>query len=123
MAYDQQIQKQETEKSNIVNPKTKLTKVDMNFFENQIPSQITPSTLSDEPSSTMTTGSRSSTSDSRGMGMKKKSKDQAHLIVANGDGAQRIRSGDGMDGIHCRFTLWGYSRPWRASCASERRGE
>ena len=25
MAYDQQIQKQETEKSNIVNPKTKLT--------------------------------------------------------------------------------------------------
>jgi len=26
MAYDQQIQKQESEKSNIMNPKTKLTK-------------------------------------------------------------------------------------------------
>ena len=54
--------------------------------------------------------------------MKKKSKDQGHLIVANGDGAQRTRSGDDIDGIHCWFTLWGYSRPWRASCASERRG-
>ena len=39
--------------------------------------------------------------------MKKKSKDQGHLIVANRDGAQRTGSGDGMDGIHCRFTLWG----------------
>ena len=44
MAYDQQIQKQETEKSNIVNPKTQLTKVGLNFFDkNQIlsSSQIT----------------------------------------------------------------------------------
>ena len=82
--------------------------VDLNFFKNQIPSsQIIPSPLSGEPSSTMTTRSHSSASDSRGMGMKKKSKDQGHLIVANGDGAQRTGSGDGMDGIHCRFTLWG----------------
>ena len=37
MAYDQQIQKQETEKSNIVNSKTQLTKVGLNFFDkNQI---------------------------------------------------------------------------------------
>jgi len=36
-----------------------------------------------------------------------KSKDQGHLIVANGDGAQHTESGDDMDGIHCRFTLWG----------------
>ena len=108
MAYDQQIQKQDTEKSNIVNPKTKLTTVDLNFFENQIPSsQITPSPLSEEPSSRMMTRSRSSASDSREMGMKKKSKDQGHLIVVNGDGAQRTGSGDGIDGIHCRFTLWG----------------
>ena len=55
----------------------------------------------------MTTGYRSSASNARGMGMKKKSKDQGHLIVANGDGAQRTRSGDDMDGIHYRFTLWG----------------
>ena len=41
------------------------------------------------------------------MGMKKKSKDQGHLIVANGDGAQRTGSGDDMDGIHYRFTPWG----------------
>ena len=54
----------------------------MNFFENQIPSsQITPLSLSDEPSSTMTTGSRSSASDSREIGIKKKSKDEGHLIV------------------------------------------
>ena len=39
--------------------------------------------------------------------MKKKSKDPGHLIVANGDGTQRTGSGDGMDGIHCRFMLWG----------------
>ena len=39
--------------------------------------------------------------------MKKKSKDQGHLIVANGDGAQRTGSGDDMDRIHYRFTLWG----------------
>ena len=82
--------------------------MDLNFFENQIPSsQITPSPLSDEPSSTIMTGSRSSASDSRGMAMKKKSKDQGHLIVVNGDGVQRTGSGDGMDGIHCRFMLWG----------------
>ena len=54
--------------------------------------------------------------------MKKKSKDQGHLIVANEDGAQRTESGDGMDGIRCRSTLWRYSRPWRAPCSSERRG-
>ena len=52
--------------------------------------------------------------------MKEKRKDQGHLIVANVDRAQRTESGDG---IHCWFTLWGYSRPWRASCASERRGD
>ena len=71
-----------------MNPKTKLTngrlellrKLDSFFLDYTI-------TLSDEPSFTMTTGSRSSASDSRGMGMKKKSKDQGHLIVANGDGA------------------------------------
>ena len=54
--------------------------------------------------------------------MKKKGKDQGHLIVANEDGAQRTGSGDGMDGIRCRFTLWRYSRPWHAPCSSERRG-
>ena len=54
--------------------------------------------------------------------MKKKSKDQGHLIVANEDGAQRTGSGDDMDGIHCRFTLWGYSRSWRAPCSSKRMG-
>ena len=98
--------------------------VDLNFFENQIiSSQITPSPLSDEPSSTMTTGSLSSASDSRGMRMKEKRKDQGHLIVVNVDRAQRTESGDGMDGIHYWFMLWGYSRPWRASCASERRGD
>ena len=48
----------------------------------------------------MTTGSRSFASNARGMGMKKKSKDQGHLIVANGGGAQHTKSGDGMDGIH-----------------------
>ena len=52
--------------------------------------------------------------------MKKKSKDQEHLIVTNGDGAQRTGSGDGMDEILYRFTLWGYSQPWRAPCSSER---
>ena len=56
--------------------------------------------MSNEPSSTMMTGSRSSASDSRGMGMKKKSKDQGYLIVANGDEKQCTRSGDGVDGIH-----------------------
>ena len=67
MAYDQQIQKQETDKSNIVNPKTKLTTVDLNFFELDLSSsQITQSPLTDEPSSTMSTGSRSSALDSKG---------------------------------------------------------
>jgi len=62
--------------------------VDLNFFENQIlSSQITPSPLSDEPSSTMTTGSLSSASNSRGMRMKEKRKDQGHLIVTNVDRA------------------------------------
>ena len=55
--------------------------------------------------------------------MKKKGKDQGHFIVVNRDGAQRSESGDGIDGILCQFTLWGYSRPWRAPCSSERRGE
>ena len=32
--------------------------------------------------------------------MKKKSKDQGHLIVVNGDETQRTGSGDSMDGIH-----------------------
>ena len=32
--------------------------------------------------------------------MEKKSRDQGHLIVANRDGAQRTRSGDGVDGVH-----------------------
>ena len=54
--------------------------------------------------------------------MKKKSKDQGHLIVVNEDGAQRTESGDGMDGIRCRSTLWRYNRPWHAPCSSERRG-
>ena len=54
--------------------------------------------------------------------MKKKNKDQGHLIVANEDGAQRTESGDDMNGIRCRFTLWRYSRPWRAPFSSERRG-
>ena len=33
IAYDQQIQKHETKKSNIVNPKTELTKGNLNFFD------------------------------------------------------------------------------------------
>ena len=53
MAYAQQIQKQETEKSNIMNPKTKLTNGRLELFENQIlsSSRITQSPLTDEPSS------------------------------------------------------------------------
>ena len=46
-----------------------------------------------------TTRSHSSAADLRRMRMEEKSKDQGHLIVANGDVAQRTRSGDGMDGI------------------------
>ena len=60
MAYEQQIQKQETEKSNIMNPKTELTngrlellqKLDSFFFSDY----------------TMMTGSRSSALDSSGWG-------------------------------------------------------
>jgi len=48
----------------------------------------------------MATGSRSSALNARGMGMKKKSKDQGRLIVVNGGGAQHIGSGDGVDGVH-----------------------
>ena len=59
----------------------------------------------------MTTGYRSSASNARGMGMKKKSKDQGHLIVVNESGAQRTGSGDSVDGRHCRFMLQGYSQP------------
>ena len=52
--------------------------------------------------------------------MKKKSKDQGYLIVANGGGTQCTGSGDGMDGLHRWFMLWGESRPWCASYASDR---
>ena len=88
----------------------------MNFFENQIPySYITPSPQSDE----MRTGSRSSASDSRRMGMKKKSKDQGHLIVANEDGAQHTGSGDGMMGYaagsRCGDTVGHGALPAQAS--------
>ena len=55
----------------------------------------------------MTTGSRSSTPNAREMGMKKKSEDQGHLIVASGGGAQHTGSGDGMDRVHKRVMLWG----------------
>ena len=69
MAYDQQIQKQETEKSNIVNPKTKLTNDRLELLQKLDPSsQITPSPLTDEPSSTMSTRSHSSILDSREWG-------------------------------------------------------
>ena len=51
MAYDQQIQKQETEKSNIVNPKTGLTNGRLKLLQKLDPSssQITPSLQTDEP--------------------------------------------------------------------------
>ena len=54
MTYDQQIQNQETEKSNIVNPKTELTNGTLELLRKPDPSysQITPSPLTDEPSST-----------------------------------------------------------------------
>ena len=55
----------------------------------------------------MTTGSRSSAPNARGIAMKKKSKDQGHLRAANGGGMQHTGSGDGMDGIHRWFMLWG----------------
>ena len=76
MAYDQQIQKQETEKSNIMNPKTELTNGRLELLQKLDPSssKITPSLLTNEPSSTMTTGSRSSALDLRGMRMKEESK-------------------------------------------------
>ena len=40
----------------------------------------------------MATRSHSSTSDVRGIGMRKKSKDQGHLIVANGGGVQHTEA-------------------------------
>ena len=63
MTYDQQIQKQETEKLNIVNPKTELTNGRLELLRkpDHFSSQITPSPQTDEPSSIITTGSRSST--------------------------------------------------------------
>ena len=66
-------------------------------------SQTTPSPQTDEPSPTMSTGSRSSALNARGMGMKKVSKDQGYFIAANGGGAQHTESGGGVDGIHRRF--------------------
>ena len=53
MTYDQQIQKQETEKSNIVNPKTELTNGRPKLFQKPDPSssQITPSPPTNKPSS------------------------------------------------------------------------
>ena len=91
-----------------MNPKIKPTKGNLDFFDEPDPFTflITPSPQTDEPSSTMATGFRSSAPNARGM--EKKSKDQGYLIVANGGGvqAQRTRSGDGMDGIHYRLTLW-----------------
>ena len=59
-----------------------------------------PSPLTDDLVLRMTTRSHSSASDARGMGMKKESKDQGHLIVANGGGPQCTRGGDGVDGRH-----------------------
>ena len=56
------------------------------------------SPLTDDLVLRMMTGSHSSALNARGMGMKKKSKDQGHLIVANEDGAQHTGSGDGMMG-------------------------
>ena len=82
--------------------------VDLNFIRNQILSslQVTPSPQTDEPSFTRSTGFRSFAPYARGMGMKKKSKDQGYLIVANGGGAQITGNGGGVDGIHRRFMLW-----------------
>ena len=54
--------------------------------------------------------------------MEKKSKDQGHLIVANGGGVQHTGSGDSMDGIHCRFHAAGIkSATVRSLCKLERR--
>ena len=69
--------------------------------------QITPSSQTDEPSFTMSTGFHNSTLNARGMGMKKKSKDQGYLIAVNEGGAQHTGSGCGGDGIHRWFMLWG----------------
>jgi len=68
---------------------------------------ITPSPQTDEPSFTMLTGFRNSAPNARGMGMKKKSKDQGYLIAGNGAGEQHTGSGGGVDGIHRWFMLWG----------------
>jgi len=69
--------------------------------------QITPSPQTDEPSFTMSIGFRNSAPNARGMGMKKKSKDQGYLIAANRGGEQHTGSGGGVDGINRRFMLWG----------------
>ena len=53
------------------------------------------------------TGSRSSTSNARRMGMEKKSKDQGDLIVMNGGGAQHTVSGGDRDGLHRWAMRWG----------------
>ena len=68
--------------------------------------QITPLPQTDEPSFTMLTGFCNSAPNARGMGMKKKSKDQGYFIAANGGGAQHTESGDGMDEVQRRFMLW-----------------
>ena len=90
-----------------MNPKIDYPKGNLNFFENQIlsSSQITLSPQTDKPSFTMATGFRNSATNVRGMGMKKKSKDQGYLIAANGGGAQHTGSRCGGDGIHRRFML------------------
>ena len=54
----------------------------------------------------MTTRSLSSTPIAKGMGMKKKRKDQGYFIEANRGGAQHTESGGGRNGIHRRFMLW-----------------
>ena len=69
--------------------------------------QFTPSPQTNEPSFTTSTGFRSSAMNARGMGMKKKSKDQGHFIVENGGEAQHTGSGGGVNGIHRWFMLRG----------------
>ena len=92
-----------------MNPKTELSKGNLYFFENQILlllglhhhlrlMNLVPR---------MTTGSRNSTPSARGIGMKKKSKDQGYLIVVSEGGAQHIESRGGVNGIHRRFMKWG----------------
>ena len=92
-----------------MNPETELTNGRLELLQNRIlsSSQITPSPQTDGPSSTISTRSRSSTPNARGMGMKKKSEDQGYLIVANRGGAQHAGSGGDVDGIHRWFMIWG----------------